>query len=85
MRRPLPYRSWRKVVAAAQGIVLTVAASGVLPGRASTLVVLVALAMLAESFGRDVRWLYRRRTEPLPGASRHALGAAVPSATGETT
>ena len=85
MRRPLPYRSWRKVVAAAQGIVLTVAASGVLPGRASTLVVLVALAMLAESFGRDVRWLYRRRSEPLPGASRHALGAAVPSATGETT
>ena len=32
----------------------------------STLALMVALAMLAESFGRDVVWLWRRRTEPLP-------------------
>ena len=31
LRRPLPPRYWCKVVAAVQGIVLTVAAAGVLP------------------------------------------------------
>jgi phosphatidylglycerophosphate synthase len=56
---PLPPRYWRKVVAAVQGIVLTVAASG-LPGRlAGMIAVAAALALLAESFGRDVIWLYR--------------------------
>jgi phosphatidylglycerophosphate synthase len=56
---PLPPRYWRKVVAAAQGIVLTVAASGV-PGRvAGMIAVAVALLLLAESFGRDLIWLYR--------------------------
>ncbi len=33
LRRPVPPRHWRKVVAAIQGIVLTVAAADVLPGR----------------------------------------------------
>src|ERR1022692_4325227 len=56
---PLPPRHWRKVVAAVQGIVLTVAASGV-PGRVAGMVaVAVALLLLIESFGRDVIWLYR--------------------------
>ncbi len=56
---PLPPRYWRKVVAAVQGIVLTVAASGV-PGRmAGMIAVAAALLLLAESFGRDVIWLYR--------------------------
>ena len=55
----LPPRYWRKVVAAVQGIVLTVAASGVLPHVIGTLALLVALALLAEWFGRDVIWLYR--------------------------
>jgi phosphatidylglycerophosphate synthase len=56
---PLPPRFWRKVVAAVQGIVLTVAASGV-PGRlVGMIAVAVALLLLAESFGRDVIWLYR--------------------------
>jgi phosphatidylglycerophosphate synthase len=56
---PLPPRYWRKVVAAVQGIVLTVAASGV-PGRpVGIIAVVVALLLLAESFGRDVIWLYR--------------------------
>src|SRR6201999_3267961 len=31
MRRPLPERRWRKVVAATQGVVLTVAAADVVP------------------------------------------------------
>jgi phosphatidylglycerophosphate synthase len=56
---PLPPRYWRKVVAAVQGIVLTVAASGV-PGRLTGMIaVAAALLLLAESFGRDVIWLYR--------------------------
>jgi phosphatidylglycerophosphate synthase len=55
---PLPPRYWRKVVAAVQGVVLTVAVSGVLPRPAGLLAVGVALLLLAESFGRDVVWLY---------------------------
>jgi phosphatidylglycerophosphate synthase len=56
---PLPPRYWRKVVAAVQGIVLTVAVSG-LPGRLTGIIaVAAALLLLAESFGRDVSWLYR--------------------------
>jgi len=62
MRATLPPRYWRKVVAATQGIVLVAAASGVLP-RPVVLVGLVgALVLLVESFGRDVRWLWRHRT-----------------------
>ena len=61
---PLPPRYWRKVVAAVQGIVLTVAASGV-PGRlAGMFAVAAALLLLAESFGRDVIWLYRTGVGP---------------------
>ena len=61
---PLPPRYWRKTVAAVQGIVLTVAASGV-PGRlAGMIAVAAALLLLAESFGRDVIWLYRAGVSP---------------------
>lgn len=74
----LPPRFWRKVVAAAQGVVLAVAAAGVLPEPWTTLVLVVALALLVESFGRDVAWLWRRRP-----ASRRALAtpAAAPAPT----
>ncbi len=61
MQRRLPPRYWRKVVAAYVGIALTVAASGVLPAAASYVVVGVAALLLAESFGWDVVWLWRRR------------------------
>jgi phosphatidylglycerophosphate synthase len=61
MRRRLPYRYWRKVVAAVQGIVLTVAASGILPPVLATIGVAGALVLLLESFGRDVVWLYSRQ------------------------
>ncbi|MFC5924385.1 CDP-alcohol phosphatidyltransferase family protein [Micromonospora vulcania] len=57
----LPPRYWRKVVAAAQGVLLTVAAAQVLPGPWTMLVLVAALALLVESFGRDVAWLWRRR------------------------
>jgi phosphatidylglycerophosphate synthase len=61
LRGQLPFRYWRKVVTATQGIVLTVAAADVLPHSWTNAALAVALALLAESFGRDVRWLWRHR------------------------
>jgi len=61
---PLPPRFWRKVVAAVQGIVLTVAASGVPSSLIVTISLVAALLLLAESFGRDVVWLYRAGAGP---------------------
>jgi len=61
---PLPPRYWRKVVAAVQGIVLTVAASGLLDRLAGMMAVAAALLLLAESFGHDVFWLYRTGVSP---------------------
>jgi phosphatidylglycerophosphate synthase len=61
LRLPLPPRTGRKTVAALQGIVLTAAAAGVLPHPVATAATGAALAALAWSFARDVRWLYRRR------------------------
>jgi hypothetical protein len=57
MARTLPHRYWRKVVTAVAGIGLTLAASGWLPAWASLAATLIALALLLESFGRDVLWL----------------------------
>ncbi|MFC4147392.1 CDP-alcohol phosphatidyltransferase family protein [Micromonospora mangrovi] len=64
LRGTLPARYWRKVVAAAQGVVLAVAAAGVLPPTAATVLVAGALALLVESFGHDVAWLWRHRPAP---------------------
>jgi phosphatidylglycerophosphate synthase len=61
---PLPPRYWRKVVAAVQGIVLTVAASGVPSRLIGMIAVGAALLLLVESFGRDVIWLYRTGAGP---------------------
>lgn len=61
MGATLPPRYWRKVTTAVAGIALTAAASGVLPVWASTAIVLIALALLLESFGRDVLWLVTHR------------------------
>ena len=61
---PLPPRDWRKVVAATAGIVLTAAASGLLDRLAGMIAVAAALLLLAESFGRDVIWLYRTGASP---------------------
>ncbi|HEU5271218.1 MAG TPA: CDP-alcohol phosphatidyltransferase family protein [Jatrophihabitans sp.] len=60
LREPVPVRHWNKVVAAVQGIVLTVAASGLLPTHLAGLALAGALALLAESFGWQVGWLARR-------------------------
>jgi hypothetical protein len=61
-------------VAAVQGIVLTVAASGLLDRLAGMIAVAAAALLLAESFGRDVVWLYRAGAGP---ATRRALRLAV--------
>ncbi len=61
MRAPLPPRRWRKVVAATQGVVLTVAAAEVLPLALTQALLGVALALLAASMGQCTWWLWRRR------------------------
>jgi hypothetical protein len=61
MRAPLPPRRWRKVVAAMQGVVLTVAAADVLPRALTQALLAAALAGLAASVGECVWWLWRRR------------------------
>jgi phosphatidylglycerophosphate synthase len=88
LRAALPHRLSRKVVAATQGIALVVAASGVLPRPLAVAAVVLALASLCWSFGRDVRWLWqvRRvpaapalRNPPVPAVSRTVSGVAGPS------
>jgi phosphatidylglycerophosphate synthase len=61
MRQQLPPRYWRKVVAAIQGVVLTIAAADVLPHALTQAALVGALALLCESFGRDVWWLWAHR------------------------
>ena len=61
MRAPLPPRRWRKFVAATQGVVLTVAAAGVLPRALTQALLVAALALLAASVGQCAWWLWRRR------------------------
>lgn len=66
LRRPPPPRYWGKVVAATQGIVLTVAVANVLPAPATVGAVAVALVLLAESFWHSVWSLWRdHRAEQL--------------------
>jgi phosphatidylglycerophosphate synthase len=74
---PLPPRYWGKVVAAVQGIVLTVAASGLVDRPTGMIAVAAALLLLAESFGRNVIWLYRTGAG---AGTRRALRLAVTAA-----
>jgi len=70
LRRQLPFRYWRKVVTAVQGIALSIAITSVLPVF-NAVCVAIALALLAESFGRDTLWLVTQRV----AESRRAAGA----------
>jgi phosphatidylglycerophosphate synthase len=83
LRAPLPRRDWRKTVTASQGIALVVAASGVPPLWVSRVLLVVALALLAESFGRDVWWLLRHRDEaparPAAAWARNPVTTTVPT------
>jgi len=60
-RAQLPPRYWRKVVTAVVGITLVAAVSGVLPPGLAAAGLVGSALLLAESFGRDVLWLWRRR------------------------
>ena len=75
-RRRLPPRYWRKVVTAVAGIALAAAASGMF-GWVGNVFVAAALALLIESFGRDVVWLVRRRADEV--AVRPPVGAKAES------
>jgi phosphatidylglycerophosphate synthase len=75
MQATLPPRYWRKVVTAACGIALTVVAAGILPGALDLVVALAAVALLLESFGRDVFWLVR---------TRHPVAVSADSAAAST-
>ncbi len=77
MRVPLPPRRWRKAVAAAQGIVLTVAAAEVLPRGLTQALLALALAALAVSVGECTWWLWRRRQA---APARRAPATARPRA-----
>ncbi|MGW6201296.1 CDP-alcohol phosphatidyltransferase family protein [Kribbella sp. NPDC055110] len=75
LRGSLPPRYWAKVVAAIQGITLTVAATGILPDAVTTVLVLIAMGLLAESFGRHSWGLWRQAGSP-PG-TRAAVTSAL--------
>jgi phosphatidylglycerophosphate synthase len=68
LRGSVPPRYWRKVVAATQGVVLTFAAADVLARFVMDAALIASLALLAESFGRDVWWLRRHRASSPTGA-----------------
>jgi phosphatidylglycerophosphate synthase len=74
MRAPLPERRWRKVVAAIQGVVLTVAAAGALPRALMQAVLLVALVALAASVAECVWWLRHRRHAAPDGVADGDVG-----------
>jgi phosphatidylglycerophosphate synthase len=82
-RATLPPRYWRKVVTAAQGIALTAAASG-LTGALAAPIVVAALLLLAESFGRDVVWLvgHRAMAQTTPARSGQVQHPASSAASG---
>ncbi|SCG43366.1 CDP-alcohol phosphatidyltransferase family protein [Micromonospora coxensis] len=85
MRGTLPPRYWRKVVAAAQGVFLLTAVADVLPRPATAVLVAVSLALLVESFGHDVGWLWWHRPSraaTLPAGQPTAAGQ--PAAAGQS-
>ena len=84
LRGALPVRHWAKDVAAIQGVVLALSAADVAPRSVMAVVLLVALALLVESFAWSVRWLWQRRplqhTQPIEPAgtlARHEQGTPV--------
>jgi phosphatidylglycerophosphate synthase len=75
LRAPAPPRYWCKVVAAVQGITLVTAAAGVLPGPVAVLALVAVAVLLAESFGREVWWLWRNHRAGSGAAVQRAVGS----------
>jgi phosphatidylglycerophosphate synthase len=84
LRAATPPRYWCKVVAVIQAAVLTVTISGVLPVPVARVLVLLALVLLVESFGRDVWWLVRHRPTRYVGAGSTSGAPSLRSAAGLT-
>ena len=59
LRAPVPPRYWCKVVAVVQAVVLVTVATGALPYLVAVPALVAVAALLAESFGREVWWLWR--------------------------
>jgi phosphatidylglycerophosphate synthase len=74
----LPFRYWRKVVTATVGIVLVVTVADLLPRVVGVLGLTIAAALLAETFGRDVRGLWRHRPGHAPAHRRGPAPAPEP-------
>lgn len=77
LRGRLPFRYWRKVVTATVGVVLTMAAADVRPHWFATGALVLGVALLAESFGRDVVWLWGHRAPADAGHAADAVDAMV--------
>ncbi|WP_081615589.1 CDP-alcohol phosphatidyltransferase family protein [Nocardioides sp. Iso805N] len=75
LRGETPPRYWAKVTAAVQGIVLTVVAADLLPRAVELTALVVALALLVESFAHQVRQLWG--TRPAQAHGRPALAVTV--------
>lgn len=74
LRGEAPPRPWCKVVAVVQGVTLALAAADVVADLWMRLLVLVALALLAESFGREAWELWRASHA---GSGSEVFGSAV--------
>ena len=87
LRGPVPARRWRKAVAAVQGVVLVVAVADVLPRPATVALLVIALALLAISFGTEVLERGARRTDAVSAGALLLVWVAldVPSRTTELT
>jgi len=78
LRAGVAARTWRKVVAAIQGVVLTLAAGDLLPVGWATPALAVAATLLAVSFLTEVAELWRRRalaSDGRPVRSAHLDGS----------
>ncbi len=84
MRGKLPFRYWRKVVTAAQGVALVIAGADVFPRALALAAPAAALALLVESFGRDVIWLWRHRNRPAAGTIPATTSASGPATSAST-
>ncbi|MES1938967.1 CDP-alcohol phosphatidyltransferase [Salinisphaera sp. T5B8] len=73
LRRPLPASRLRKIACVWQGATLLGCLWLGIGSAAASSALLVSLALLMLSFGRDIVWLLRRADRPLPAMGRQAI------------
>jgi phosphatidylglycerophosphate synthase len=83
-RWPLPWmrgtvapRHWCKVVAATQGVVLAFVAADIAPLSLANVLLAASLALLAESFGREIWWLWHSSPGRQPAQAELQAAGAV--------